>query len=75
MVLVLSSNVKVLLEDKVAVLKVELRDMAVPVPDALPMLVMVAVELLKPVGAAVAVDEAALLEELADPPFTVNSPE
>lgn len=73
LVLVISLKVNaLLLELRVAVLKVEFRDMAVPVPDALPMLVMVAVELPKPV--AVAVDEAEL-EVLLEPPVMVKSPE
>lgn len=71
-VLLAESNVKALFEVKDAVLKVEFRDIAVPVPDALAMLVMLAVELLNPVGTAVPELVALLLSE---PPLTVKSPE
>lgn len=58
-------NVSVLLEVKVAVLKVEFRIIAVPVPEALPMLVMVDEELLA----------AVVVEFVPEPARMVKRPE
>lgn len=75
--LVIALNVKVslLLDVKVAVLKVEFRIMDAPVPDALAMLVTLAVELLTPVAVEELVVVVLLLVELAELAVIVKSPE
>lgn len=54
-------------------LKVEFRGIAVPVPAALPIPVTLAVEFPSPVG--MAVDDAALPDDVAEPPLMVKRPE